>query len=267
MTEATTAQITARIAHIRHVYGDADQDATLLEALLEERDRKAAKPADGINAAIDRAAEQTRQAYIKRGMFAREAIEHLVRLLCVEIAASQPAPALDVTHAAPDAHQPDLVAAGAQQAQAMQNPATFYGNPGEIVVQRDLAVRSAQKRSAELDAMRDQIQELRRKANASEARASHLQSALDRMKAQPLTVQDAVRVPEIAPLIEARRHHVETVKTYNAKLKSVEMQRLNDDWSQNVATEYFEMNEAHRDFIAAAQTAADAALRAIAEGK
>ena len=74
-------------------------------------------------------------------------------------------------------------------------------------------------------------------------------------------------MPEIAALIEARRHHVETVKTYNAKLKSVEIRRLNNDWSQDVATEFFEMSEAHRDFIAAAQAAADAAMRAIAGGE
>lgn len=34
MTEASTQQIIDRIAHIRHVYGSADQDAALLEALL-----------------------------------------------------------------------------------------------------------------------------------------------------------------------------------------------------------------------------------------
>lgn len=38
MTEASTAQINARIAHIRLVYGDADQDAALLEALLKDRE-------------------------------------------------------------------------------------------------------------------------------------------------------------------------------------------------------------------------------------
>ena len=116
--------------------------------------------------------------------------------------------------------------AASQPAQAMQNPATSYGNPGEIVAQRDLAVRSAQKRSAELDAMRDQMQELRRKANASEARASHLQSALDRMKAQPLTVQDAARVPEIAALIEAAtaaKPHIRGALgfTLNAALRAI----------------------------------------------
>ena len=96
-----------------------------------------------------------------------------------------------------------------------------------------------------------------------------LTAELDAMRAalKPITAQDAARVPEIAALIEARRHHVETVKTYNAKLKSVEIRRLNNDWSQDVATEFFEMSEAHRDFIAAAQAAADAALRAITEGK
>lgn len=84
---------------------------------------------------------------------------------------------------------------------------------------------------------------------------------------QPLTVQDAARVPEIAALIEARRRYIELVETYSAKLKHVEMLRLNGDWSQNVMIEFCEMGEAHRNFIAAAQTAADAALRAIAEGR
>lgn len=38
MTETSIAQINDRIAHLRLVYGDADQDAALLEALLKERE-------------------------------------------------------------------------------------------------------------------------------------------------------------------------------------------------------------------------------------
>lgn len=38
MKADTTAQIKARIAHIRLFYGDADQDAALLESLLKERE-------------------------------------------------------------------------------------------------------------------------------------------------------------------------------------------------------------------------------------
>lgn len=81
----------------------------------------------------------------------------------------------------------------------------------------------------------------------------------------PLTVQDAAKVPEIAALMDARRRYIELVEKYNAKLHSVKAQRLRGDWSQDVTTEFREMIEAHQNFIAAAQTAADAALRAIAD--
>lgn len=83
MTEASTAQINARIAHIRLVYGDADQDAALLEALLKDRGR--------VKALED--ALRTKAAMIELGeKIAWGSDVALMREAADALAASQPAP-------------------------------------------------------------------------------------------------------------------------------------------------------------------------------
>ena len=173
--------------------------------------------------------------------------------------------ALAASMAAPDCHQPDLVTAEAEQPVARLVEAARWARNRLETIADDCWHGDARDFKRSLVGVFADFDEAM--ANCGSHVPPEIRTVTPALEVQPLTVQDAARVPEIAALIEARRRYIGLVETYNSKLNSVKTQRLRGDWSQDTTSEFCKMRGAHRNFIAAAQTAADAALRAIAEGR
>lgn len=88
-------------------------------------------------------------------------------------------------------------------------------------------------------------------------------ASLDALETAPLTVADALTVPEVRALVDARLRHINAVKEYNTKLDRVKDMRNSGDWTGNVEREYASMNEAYSCLIAKMQDFCDAALRGL----
>lgn len=77
---------------------------------------------------------------------------------------------------------------------------------------------------------------------------------------------DPLDDPRVKALVEARKRHIEAINAYNAKVEEARKAREGGDWSIAPHDEFRETGERHREFIAAAQDFADAALAALKGG-